>query len=95
MSKADSNWYTQNSIWIAQRDAYTIKDNAKQRIREEARAEGAKQKAEEAAIELLKEKVPVETIAKCEKLPLETICCDFPLQKRGFCYNKGKHKSLF
>lgn len=73
MSKADSNWYTQNSIWIAQRDAYTIKDNAKQRIREEARAEGAKQKAEEAAIELLKEKVPVETISKCEKLPLERV----------------------
>ena len=73
MSKADSNWYTQNSIWIAQRDAYTIKDNAKQRIREEARAEGAQQKAEEAAIELLKEKVPVETIAKCVKLPLEKV----------------------
>ena len=62
-------WYTQNSIWVAQRDAYTIRDNAKQRIREEA----ALQKAEEAAIELLKEKIPVETIAKCEKLPLERV----------------------
>ena len=69
MSKADSNWYTQNSIWVAQRDAYTIRDNAKQRIREEA----ALQKAEEVAIELLKEKIPAETIAKCEKLPLERV----------------------
>ena len=69
MSKADSNWYTQNSIWVAQRDAYTIKDNAKQRIREEA----ALQKAEEDAIAFLKEKVPAETIAKCVKLPLERV----------------------
>ncbi len=66
-------WYTQNSIWVAQRDAYTIRDNAKQRIREEALKEGALQKAEEAAIELLKEKIPAETIAKCEKLPLERV----------------------
>ena len=81
MSKADSNWYTQNSIWVAQRDAYTARENDKKRIREESLAEGkalgiaegTQKKAEEAAIALLKEKIPTETIARCVKLPLEKV----------------------
>ena len=39
MSKSDNNWYIQNSIWIANRDAYTSKENA----REEGLAEGKAQ----------------------------------------------------
>lgn len=41
--------------------------------RREGYEEGAQQKAIEAAIELLKENIPPETIAKCEKLPLEKV----------------------
>ncbi len=37
------------------------------------REEGALQRAEEDAIELLKENIPAETIAKCVKLPLERV----------------------
>ena len=35
--------------------------------------QGSQQKAIEAAIELLKEKISPEIIAKCEKLPLEKV----------------------
>ena len=39
ISKSDNNWYIQNSIWIAERDAYTNRENA----REEGIAEGKAQ----------------------------------------------------
>ena len=35
--------------------------------------EGKNEKAVEAAVELLKENIPPETIAKCVKLPLEKV----------------------
>ncbi|MBP5601736.1 MAG: Rpn family recombination-promoting nuclease/putative transposase [Treponema sp.] len=41
--------------------------------KEEGFAEGTQQKAIEVAIELLKEKTPPETIARCVKLPLEKV----------------------
>ena len=48
-------------------------------IRYEALAEGARQKAVEAAIEFLKEKISPEIIAKCVKLPLAQV---LELQKK-------------
>ncbi len=42
-------------------------------IREEAKGEGIQQKAIEDAIELLKEEVLPEKIAKCIKLPVEKV----------------------
>ena len=39
----------------------------------EGKAEGKQEKAIEDAIDLLKEKIPPETIAKCVKLPLEKV----------------------
>lgn len=40
MSKSDSNWFTQNSIYMAECDHNTIVSNARKRAREEGRAEG-------------------------------------------------------
>ena len=40
---------------------------------DEGKKEGIQEKAEEAAIELLKEDISPEIIAKCEKLPLEKV----------------------
>ena len=40
MSKPDNNWYVQNSRWVAKRDAFTIKDNARKKAIAEGRAEG-------------------------------------------------------
>ena len=43
MSKADNNWYIQNSIWIAKRDEAARKAAARRKGLEEGRAEGLKQ----------------------------------------------------
>ena len=43
MSKADNNWYIQNSIWVAKRDEYTRKALAREKGLEEGRAEGRAQ----------------------------------------------------
>ena len=69
ISQDEINWYHETRYWMHVSDEKTMINEAERR----GRAEGAQQKAEEAAIELLKEKVPVETIAKCEKLPLERV----------------------
>ena len=45
MSKSDSNWHTQNSIYKAECDYNTIMANARRRGREEGLAEGSQQKA--------------------------------------------------
>ena len=43
MSKADNNWYVQNSIWVAKRDEYTRKALAREKGLAEGRAEGKAQ----------------------------------------------------
>lgn len=43
MSKADNNWYIQNSIWVAKRDENTRKAIAREKGLAEGRAEGRKQ----------------------------------------------------
>lgn len=40
VSKTDNNWYVQNSIWVAKRDAYTIRANAKEKAIAEGKAQG-------------------------------------------------------
>ena len=47
MSKADNNWYIQNSIWVAKRDENTRKAIARRKGLEEGRAEGLKQGREQ------------------------------------------------
>ncbi len=51
---------------------YSYKDDIAVK-KQEAFEEGQQQKAIESAIELLKEKIAPEVIAKCEKLPLEKV----------------------
>lgn len=70
MSKADSNWYVQNSRYIAECDYNTIKANAKKQGLEE----GQQQKAIENALNFLKMNVLTEEqIAQGTGLPLETV----------------------
>lgn len=70
MSKADSNWYVQNSRYIAECDYNTIKANAKK----QGLAEGQQQKAIENALNFLKMNVLTEEqIAQGTGLPLETV----------------------
>lgn len=73
MSKADANWFTQNSIWIAERDAYSAREAQLDRVREESLEKGRNEKAVESAKEFLKEGISPEIIAKCVKLPLEEV----------------------
>ena len=51
---------------------YSYKDDIAVK-KQEAFEDGQQQKAIEVAIELLKEKIAPEVIAKCEKLPLEKV----------------------
>ena len=69
MSEADSNWYTQFSIYKAECDYNTGIYNARQ----EGIKEGAQQKAVEDTINLLKENISPEIIAKCVGLPMEKV----------------------
>ena len=59
MSKKDNNWFIQNSIWIAKRDEYTSRENARNEGRaqglEEGRAEGRAQGLEEGRTQGLEE----------------------------------------
>ena len=51
MSKADNNWYVQNSIWVAKRDEYTRKAIAREKGLAEGRAEGRTQGIAEGRVE--------------------------------------------
>ncbi|MBP5603194.1 MAG: Rpn family recombination-promoting nuclease/putative transposase [Treponema sp.] len=77
MSESDDNWFVQNSLWVAERDRTASLVNAKKQGLEEGiqqgLQQGIQQKAEEDAIALLKEEIPVETIARSVKLPIEEI----------------------
>ena len=64
MSKTDDNWYVQNSIWVAKRDAYSIKENAKIK----ARQEGRKDAQIEVAKNALALSLPIEQISKISGL---------------------------
>jgi len=55
MSKADNNWYIQNSIWVAKRDENTRKAIAREKGLAEGRAEGRKQGLAEGRAEGLTE----------------------------------------
>lgn len=55
MSKADNNWYIQNSIWVAKRDENTRKAIAREKGLAEGRAEGRKQGLAEGRAEGLAE----------------------------------------
>ena len=82
MSKADNNWYIQNSIWVAKRDENTRKAIAREKGLAEGRAEGRKQglaegalqKAIEAAIVLIKDfNATPELAAKKMNAPLDKV----------------------
>ncbi len=85
MSDSDDNWFVQNSLWIAERDRTAsleiatkkglqkgLEQGLQQGIQQGIQ-QGAQQKAREIAISLLKEEIPVETIARSVKLPIEEI----------------------
>ncbi len=69
MSEEESNWFRQNSIDTAMRDYNTEINN----YRKEGIEIGEQKKAIETATNFLKEKIPVETIAKCTGLSLEKV----------------------
>ena len=89
ISKSDNNWYIQNSIWIAERDAYTNRENAREEGIAEGKAQGlaegraqglAEGRAEglvEAAIEAAKNALALnlspEITSKISGLPMEQI----------------------
>lgn len=69
MSKANDNWYAQNSRYIAECDYNTSMSNARQ----EGIAEGVQQKAIEAAKKMLIKNYPLSEISEITSLPLETV----------------------
>lgn len=81
MSKTDNNWYVQNSKWVAKRDAYTIRDNARKQAIAEGHAEGhakglAEGKAQaqiETAKTMLNDKLMPEKVALYSGLSLEKV----------------------
>lgn len=85
MSKKDNNWFIQNSIWIAKRDEYTSRENARNEGRaqglEEGRtegrtqglAEGQQQKALENARTMIADKLPLDKVALYSGLSLEEV----------------------
>ena len=73
MSDSDDNWFVQNSLWIAERDRTASLEIAKKKGLEEGIQQGIKQSARETAIALLKEEIPIETIARSVKLPIEEV----------------------
>ena len=62
-AKRNTQWRKQFMDWEIEK-AYSF---------DAGKEEGLKEKAIDAALELLKKKVSPEIIAKCEKLPLETV----------------------
>lgn len=74
MSKTDNNWYIQNSIWIAKRDAATHKANTLAKAKADAMAEGRAEGLAEGLAEG-KHEMAVETARKmlAKKMPLEDI----------------------
>ena len=81
MSKADNNWFIQNSIWIAKRDEQARKTAAREKgLAEgraqglaEGRAEGALKNSIDTATKMLIKKYPVEEIHELTGLPKEKI----------------------
>ncbi len=73
MSDSDDNWFVQNSLWIAERDRTASLEIAKKKGLEEGIQQGIQQSARETAIALLKEEIPIETIARSVKLPIEEV----------------------
>ena len=82
MSKADDNWFIQNSRWVAKRDQEASKAIARRKGREEGlaeglaegRAEGALNKAIEAAVfNIRKYKASPEEAAKDMGAPLDKV----------------------
>ncbi|MCR4713229.1 MAG: Rpn family recombination-promoting nuclease/putative transposase [Treponemataceae bacterium] len=69
VSQDELNWYHETRYWMHVSDELSMKEAARQ----EGLAEGRQKKAVEDAIELLKENVSPEIIAKCVKLPIEQI----------------------
>lgn len=64
MSKADNNWYIQNSIWVAKRDENTRKAIAREKGLAEGRAEGRKQGLAEGRAEGRKQGLAEGTLQK-------------------------------
>ena len=77
MSKADNNWFIQNSIWIAKRDEQARKTAAREKGLAEGRAqglaEGALKNSIDTATKMLIKKYPVEEIHELTGLPKEKI----------------------
>ena len=73
MSKADNNWFIQNSIWIAKRDEQARKTAAHEKGLAEGRAEGALKNSIDTATKMLIKKYPVEEIHELTGLPKEKI----------------------
>ena len=77
MSKADNNWYIQNSIWVAKRDEQARKAAAREKGLAEGRAqglaEGALKNSIDTATKMLIKKYPVEEIHELTGLPKEKI----------------------
>ncbi len=77
ISKSDNNWYIQNSIWIAERDAYTNRENAREEGLAEGRAQGLAEGLVEGAIEAAKNALALnlspEIASKVSGLPMEQI----------------------
>lgn len=73
VSQDDINWARENTIFKSIRDYNTGLYNAMQKGIQQGFTEGEQKKAVDAAIELLKEGISPETIARCVKLPLEKV----------------------
>lgn len=73
MSKADNNWYVQNSIWVAKRDEYTRKAIAREKGLAEGLVKGQQQKAIETAKRMLEKEYPAEEIAELTGLTVEQV----------------------
>ena len=73
MSKADNNWYIQNSIWVAKRDEQARKAAAREKGLAEGRAQSALKNSIDTATKMLIKKYPVEEIHELTGLPKEKI----------------------
>ena len=74
ISKQDSNWYIQNSIWVAERDRSARIEYEKEKLLEQRLQQGMQLKAEETAINLLKMGLLTnEQIAQASGLPIEKV----------------------
>ena len=73
VSQDELNWYHETRYWMHVSDELSMKEAARREGLAEGLEKGEHKKAVEAAIELLKENVAPEIIAKCVKLPLEQV----------------------